>query len=1042
MAGEMEFNLLGPLIVRSAGLLVPVRQGRQRAVLAALLLDPGRVVRTEELAEVLWGPASPPPSANVTIRNYVKRLRQALGDAGYTRISTAPRGYRISVDPREVDVSRFEAMVTSAQAAQRDGAWEQAAARAHSALSLWRGQPLADVESEVLTLREVPRLAELRTQALEIGIGADLELGGHADVITDLRELIRAQPLREHLRVLLMLALYRSGRQAEALAAYQDARRILVEELGADPGPELRGLHERILCGDAELHTPSARTTAPRQLPAAARHFTGRQAELRTLTDLPEDTATGGGTVVILAIDGMAGIGKTALAIHAAHRLAAKFPDGQLFIDLHGHTQGHPPRTAHEALTWLLRALGVSSQRIPDDTEQAAALYRQELADSRTMIVLENAATEAQVRPLLPGGGSCLVLVTSRRRLKGLDDARVLSLDLLPAPDAVALLRAVAGLGPEPADGPLLDEVAGLCGFLPLALRIAAALLRHRPSWSLGQLAGLLREQHGRVQALSDGERDLSAVFNLSYASLDERQQCLWRRLGLIPGPDLDVYAAAALLEADPADATRRLEDLVDHNLLTSYAPGRYRLHDLLRAYARALAAAGSGPERASALDRLLRYYAHTAQSASILIARYPGPELGGNAPIHAPALAGPEAARTWLRAERDNIEAAYASARALGLHGHALALAAGLAEILRTDGPYGRAIDMYQAAAETAERHGHPVAHANALTELGMVQYLAGDLAGAGDTVSRALEICRATGDRSGEAHALIELGPVQYLTGDLAGAVDTLSRALEITRSTGNRSGEAFALAELGIARYVTGDLAGAGDALSLALEITRETGRYDDEAAVLDELGRVQRMQGDLPGAVASLSRALEIYRSTGNRIGEAFALAELGSVRYVTGDLAGAGDALSLAVEITRATGNRSGEALALAELGRVQRMQGDLPGAVASLSRALEIYRSTGNRSNEAWALNHYAAAVAASDLTRARTLYRQALTMNRELGKPDDEAAALEGLGECDLSAGESGAGTRYLRQALEIYERLGMASDTERVRTRLESVL
>jgi DNA-binding SARP family transcriptional activator len=294
MAAEMEFNLLGPLIVRSAGVLVPVRQGRQRVVLAALLLDPGRVVLTEELAEVLWGPASPPPSANVTIRNYVKRLRQALGDAGYTRISTAPRGYRISVDPREVDVSRFEAMVMSAQAAEREGAWEQAAARAHSALSLWRGQPLADVESEVLALREVPRLAELRTQALEIGIGADLELGGHADVITDLRELIRAQPLREHLRALLMLALYRSGRQAEALAAYQDARRILVEELGADPRTRTARLARKDLvrrrgtehalgsdngataaaCRGAALHRPAGRT--PRAHRSTGRHGHGQ----------------------------------------------------------------------------------------------------------------------------------------------------------------------------------------------------------------------------------------------------------------------------------------------------------------------------------------------------------------------------------------------------------------------------------------------------------------------------------------------------------------------------------------------------------------------------------------------------------------------------------------------------------------------------------------------------------------------------------------------------------------------------------------------
>ncbi len=813
MAAEMEFSLLGPLTVRCAGVGMPVRQGRQRTVLAALLLDAGRVVPTEELAEILWGPASPPPSANVTIRNHVRRLRQALGDAGRTRISTAPRGYRISLDPGELDVSRFEAMLRSAQAAERDAAWDQAAARAQAALSLWRGQPLADVDSEVLALREIPRLAELRLQALEIRIGADLQLGGHADVITDLRQLARAQPLREHLHALLMLALYRCGRRAEALAAYQDARRVLVGELGVEPGPELRDLHEKILSGDPELLTPPppppARATVPRQLPAAVRHFTGRQAELDALADLSEEAATAGGTVVISAIDGMAGIGKTALAIHAAHRLAGKFPDGQLFIDLHGYTQGHRLRTAHEALTWLLRALGVPPERIPEDTEQAAALYRQQLAGTRTLIVLDNAAAEAQVRPLLPGG-PCLVLVTSRRRLKGLDDARIVSLDLLPAADAAALLRAVAGGDRLPADDPLLGEVAGLCGYLPLALRIAAALLRHRPSWGLGHLAGLLREQHRRVQALSDGERDLSAVFDLSYASLGEQQRRLWRRLGLIPGPDLDAYAAAALLEGDPAAVTGWLEDLVDHNLLTAYAPGRYRLHDLLRAHALALAA--TDPDRDRALDRLLHYYAHTAQRASISIARYPRPEPGGPAPARAPALPGPEAARAWLRTERDNLEAARIHARTHDLHGHALALAAGLAVILRTDGPFIHAIEVHQAAAETAKRHAHPAAHANALTDLGFVQHLSGDLPGAGDALSRALEIHRATGYRDGEATALTELGIVQCLCGDLAGAGDALSRALEIHRATGNRDGEANALTELGSVQHLSGDLAGA--------------------------------------------------------------------------------------------------------------------------------------------------------------------------------------------------------------------------------------
>jgi DNA-binding SARP family transcriptional activator/tetratricopeptide (TPR) repeat protein len=785
---------------------------------------------------------------------------------------------------------------------------------------------------------------------------------------------------------------------------------------------------------------PDRPSAVPRQLPAAVRHFIGRQAELDELIRVLEETGAPGGMVVISAIDGMAGIGKTALVTHAAHRLAGTYPDGQLFIDLHGYTRGQRPRTADQALGWLLRALGVPPERIPKDGEQAAALYRQRLADSRTLIVLDNAAAEAQVRPLLPGADGCLVLVTSRRRLKGLDDAHSVSLDLLAAPDAVALLRAVAGPDRVPDGDPLAGEVAQLCGHLPLALRIAAALLRHRPAWSLEHLAGLLREQHGRVPALSDGDRDLSTVFDLSYRSLSGDLQRVFRCLGLVPGPDLDAYATAALAGTDPATAAGLLEGLVDHNLLIAYAPGRYRLHDLVRAHARTLAAAV--PDRGSALDRLLHYYARTAHSASVPMARYPQPAPAGPTLAYAPECTSAETARAWLRAERENLEAAHAHALTLGLHGHAIALASGLAEILRSDGPFTRALELQQSAAEAAERHGRPAAHASALTNLGILRCLTGDLAGATDTLSRALEIHRATGNPHGEAAALAELGWVRCLTGDLAGATEALSRALEIHRATGNPRGEGTAVTYLGIVRRLTGDLAGATEALCRALEIHRATGNPHGEGTALTELGIVRRLTGDLAGATDTLSRALEIHRATGNPHNEAAALAELGWMRRLTGDLAGATDTLCRALEIHRATGDPDRGATALTYLGSVRRLTGDLAGATDTLSRALEIHRATGNRHNEAWALNHYAAAIAATgDLPRALPLYRQALTTNRELNKPDDEAIAHEGLGECHLSTAQTEPGTAHLRQALEIFQRLGMAPDASRLQDRLDDL-
>ena len=1057
----MRFALLGPLEVRDdAGNAVTPAGVRQRSLIACLLVHANMPVPRDALIDTAWdGRRAGGPTM---VRSVVMRLRRELGADIGGRIVTCPTGYLIRVDESELDILRFEALCAAAGPALRNRDWTAAAQAAAAALELWRGEPLLDVASDLLREQTVSRFERLRIQVLEDGIEAELHLGPAERLVPRLRDLTADHPLRERFHGQLMTALAGCGRRAEALAAYQDARKALVTELGLEPGPELRALHERILGGGLEPDAdgaPGAATLAtetapektpsvsiagsPRQLPAAPLHFTGRRAELDLLTALArrtrDEAASDGATVVISAIDGMAGIGKTALAVRTAHRVAAAYPHGQLFIDLHGHTAGHPPREPGEALEAFLRALNVPAQRIPADLDERAALYRQQLADTRTLILLDNAADEAQVRPLLPGAPGCLVLVTSRRRLKGLDDAHSVPLDLLPAEDAAALLRAVAGPGRIAADALLLDEIAHLCGRLPVALRIAGSLLRHRPAWDLEHLARLLRDQHRRVPSLSDGERDLATVFDLSCAGLDEQHGLLLRRLSVAPGPDADAYAAAALLACDPDTAAGLLEDLVDHNLLITHTPDRYRLHDLLRAYARARADQDAADERDSAVDRLLHYYAHTAQSASVVIARYPRPAPDGPAPAHSPVLTAPERARAWLRAERDNLEAASAHAHMLGLDRHAVALAAGLAEILLVDGPFTRALELHHAAAETAERRGWPTAHAAALADLGRVRRLTGDLPGATDAAIQALEIFRSIGDRLGEAYALTNLGIVRQYTGDLHGSGDALTGALKIFEESGQQGGEGYALTELGHVRYLTGDLPGADDALTRALEIFRLIGHQNGEAYACTELGRLRRMVGDLPAAADALTRAREICRAIGHHGGEASALADLGIVRLQTGDLPGAGDALAQALEICRAIGHRHGEAYALTMLGRVRYLSGDLPGAGDALARALEICRMAGNRGNGAWALNYYAATVAATgDLAQAFTLYRRALAMNRELDKPANEALALEGLGTCHLSVGELEPATGHLEQALEIFERLGMSPDVERVRTLL----
>jgi DNA-binding SARP family transcriptional activator/Tfp pilus assembly protein PilF len=1066
----MRFSLLGPMRVFDGDQSVSLRGAMRRTILAALLLNADSVVSTDHLASLLWADGQP-ASAMASLYNQINRLRHDLGEAG-SRIEARSPGYLFRVEPGELDVQTFAAECAAGRSALAREDWQRAADHYSAALALWRGRPLADVPGLADHLR-IRELEENRWEALYRRIEADLRLGRSAALISELNTLIAEQPLREAFHGQLMLALYQSGRVAAALDVYHSLRAMLAEELGVEPSASVQDVHRSLLKADDR----DADDRAPRQLPADTRAFTGREEEVERLVKLAAETASG--APVVCAIDGMGGVGKTTLAVHAAHRLAEAYPDGQLFLDLHGHTQDRSPRSAQEALGWLLRALGVAPAQVPKDAEQAAALYRQRLADSRTLIVLDNAAGEAQLRPLLPGGGQCLVLVTSRRRLRALDDAHAIPLDLLPPQDAATLLSAAAGPGRAAAGDPLLDEIAELCGHLPLALRIAGALLRHRPSWPLEHLATQLRE---RVHALSDGERDVAAVFDLSYANLDAPHRLLLRRLGLVPGPDLDACAAAALLDITPVAAAELLQDLVDHNLLIEYRVDRYRLHDLMRAHALTLVAADPAADRDAAVDRLLHYYAYTAQIASICAIRHPRPAPERRAPAHIPALADPDSANSWLLTEHANLEAAFAHAEAHDLDEHAMALAAGLGDILLGGGSLARALEIHQAAAAVAERVGRPAGQAAALVDMSKLRYLAGDFTAAGEAATRALEIYRALGDRFGEANALVDLARVRYLAGEFPDANEATSSALEIYRTLGNRLGEAYALGNLGwglyiagefaeaadaatralgiyreigsrygesavlgtlgLVQYVTGDYATAIDTLTRGVELDRSMGNHQAEAGSLNYLGRVLHLTGDYAAAGTALTRSLEIFRVLGNRQGEAEAINSLGRVREATGDLTGAAEAHARCLEIYRELDTRQGEAYALVELGRVQTAAEQYPEALVGLTSALEMYRALGYPSHEAWTLNFYAAALAGNGRhAEAFAHFQRALAMNRELDKPDDEALALEGLGGCHSADGDTETATDFLRQALAIFDRIGRVGDARRVRSRLDDL-
>jgi DNA-binding SARP family transcriptional activator/tetratricopeptide (TPR) repeat protein len=1047
----MQFAVLGPLqvVTGDGDEPVVVSAARLRVLLAALLWRVNQPVPVDELAEMVWEGAPPARPAAAT-RALVLRLRRVLGERGGARIVTRAPGYMIELSEAELDASRFETLSRDASAAVRARQWAVAGQAAASALGLWRGTPLADVSSQLLRDQWVPHLEQARVQVLEWRIQADLEEGRHEQLIGELREVIVRYPLREHFHAQLMLALARAGRQAEALAAYQEARGALVSELGIEPGLELRQVHERVLAGDTppvtppsvpdEAEAPSTGVAVPRQLPATARSFVGRQAELDILYSLvnPGQDAAGG-AVVISAIDGMAGVGKTALAVHAAHRLTTDFPDGQLYIDLHGYTQASEPRSAGEALEAILRALGVSPKQIPDHVEERAALFRQRLAGTRTLILLDNAVSEAQVRPLLPGAAGCLVLITSRRRLKGLDEAHVLALDVLPQADALALMRAVVGSERPDADDLVLSEIIELCERLPLALRIAAALLRHRPAWPVGHLAGLLRDQRHRIRTLSDGERHLGPVLDLSYDGLSGPQQLLFRRLGLVPGRDIDAYAAAALTAASPFDAGVLLEDLVDHNLLIQHLPGRYRLHDLIRLHARALVDQDPAHDRDAALARLLDYYQQTARQADALIERAPRSVPAGPGPAHAPALPDADAARSWLRAERPNLLAAVRYSISHGDRKRTIALTAGLNTVLRADGPWIEAIDLHAAATTAATSLGDRPGQANALIRLGDARALTGDFAGAAGDLQQALQLFGELGGQAGQAEALTRLGAVKRLTGDCQGAASVLEQALELFRELGDQAGQAKALTRLADVKRLTGDYRGAAHDLEQALQLFRELGEQAGEPHALIGLAAVKRLTGDYRGAAHDLEQALQLFRELGEQAGEPRALIGLGDMKRLSGDYAGAVHSLERALQLFRQLGEQVGQASALGLLGQVRLSLGDFPGAARDLKEAIDLSRRIGARGNEAWAMNHYAAVfIGSGDFTRARALYQGALRLARQTCQLDDEALALEGIGECYLRTADTQSGIAYLKQALDIFRRLAINPDANRVDTRL----
>lgn len=936
--------MLGPLKVRVDGRPMPLAAPKQRILLAMLLLEANRVVSVDRLVDAIWE-QQPPATAVAQVQSMVSGLRRALAEcgAGTGVVVTRPPGYLIRVRPGELDVEVFEQRCAEARSALMHDQPEQAAAGFAAALGLWRGPVLADVPGRVAA---GIRLAELRLTVLEERIEADLALGRHAELVPELTTLVAEHPLRERLRAQLMLALYRAGRQAEALAVYRETRRVLVEALGIDPSAELQRLEQAILTADSSLELPSrpradrgvVAPVPPAQLPGDIADFTGRAKQVAQARDLLASPAGGDEVqaVLIAAIAGQAGVGKTALAVHVAHQLRAYYPDGQLFANLHG--AGPDPLDAAEVLGGFLRALGVDATQLPDGVEPRAALYRSRLAGRRVLVVLDNAAGDAQVRPLLPGVAGCAVLVTSRRRLVGLAGARLIDLGILDAEAAVELLARIAGPERTGAEPEAAEEVVRLCGYLPLAVRIAAARLAARPHWRLSRMASLLTGEQRRLDELQLGDLQVRASVTLSYDGLDGTTQRAFRRLGLLDTADFPSWTAAALLDVTVEVAEEILDALVDAQLLEVAGPGypgltRYRWHDLVRLHAREQAhAQDDAGQQSAALARLVgacrtlmeqvnrALFGATAWIAHGDTPRWcPGPEVIGE------LRADPAG---WFDTERSTLVAVVKRGAAADLGGIVWQLADSLVYYvhLRVEAQLPGQVDYWQdsheAALAAARRAGDRRGAAALLLGLGLLTMFQRRYEQARGFLEQARTVFTELDDRHGAALVIFGFAIADALTGQLQPALQGFHTARTTFREFADLPGQANADYSIGRAYLVQGRLDDARVHLDAAVQLHQQVGHRSGAAMVLDWLGRLHRKQHRLDEAISCFRQCQRIADEVGEPIRRTRALLGLAEIDTTQGRHHQAKATFQQCLDISRHLGDRTGEALALDGLDRL------------------------------------------------------------------------------------------------------------------------
>ncbi|MEQ4300007.1 BTAD domain-containing putative transcriptional regulator [Plantactinospora sp. B6F1] len=968
----MRFRVLGPMAAHNERGPVPLGPARQRTVLAVLLAERTATVSVDHLVDRVWGSAAPERARQI-LHTYLSRLRSVLTEAGGPTLTRQARSYRLAIDESAVDLHQFRALAARARQEADD---ERAEALWRDALALWRDVPFADLDNDWLRGVAVALEAE-RLAAMLDRNDLSLRRGDHARLLPDLSVAAGRHPLDERLAGQLMLAFYRCGRQTDALAGYRLLRERLADEFGSDPGPALRDLHQRILRQDPQLdvppaadappapvadavpqrpeptdqrecpavvdpqtgapeqpETPAAPVVAvPAQLPADIAGFAGRAAPLLQLDALLGPAGAPASTVVITAIGGSAGIGKTTLAVHWAHRIRDRFPDGQLYLNLRGFNPAGQAMSPPEALRALLELLQVPPQRIPTSVEAQTGLYRSRLAGRRMLVVLDNARDADQVRPLLPGSPPTMVLVTSRNQLAGLvatEGARPIRLDVLDAAEARGLLVGRLGAERVAAEPDAVDEIVRACAGLPLALAIVAARAAARPGFRLAVFADELADARSRLDALAgpDSATDVRAVFSWSYQALSPSAARLFRMFGLHPGPDISRGAAASLAGVPLSQVRRLLTELDAAHLLTEGQPGRYTCHDLLRAYATELGQdVDTEPERRAARHRTFDHYVHTAVAAAQLLNSYLkpidiAPAQSGVTPV---PLASYDDALRWFTDERPVLLAAIAEAANAGYDTHSWQLAWALRDLLERRCHWHAQLQIQQTALAAAERLGDPALQVNPHTILGVTYRHLGRYPDSHAHLQDALRLAGAVGDQRGQAGIHGALSLSYEREGRHLDGLRHTRRAMDLYRGLGDPIGHALHLGNLAYFQALLGDYQQSLVSSREALGPLEEHDHRNGQAHAWDSLGFAHHRLGQHREAIACYQRAVALFRSIDDRHPQAASLTCLADVHHATGDIDAARDAWQQAFLLLEEIGHPDADdlrkKLESADLGR-------------------------------------------------------------------------------------------------------------------------